>query len=84
MIHHAAADFWVAYRALPAEVQALADRAFALLKSDPHHPSLHFKKVLSFRSIRVGIHHRALGVEVRGGILWFWIGNHAEYDRLVK
>jgi hypothetical protein len=23
------------------------------------------------------------GVDVEGGILWFWIGEHAEYDRLV-
>jgi len=44
VIHHAAPDFWSSYRALPANIQTLAGRAFALLKADPHHPSLHFKK----------------------------------------
>jgi hypothetical protein len=83
VIHHAAPDFWSAYRALPANIQSLADRAFALLKADPHHPSLHFKKVDRFWSVRVGLHYRALGVAMGDGILWFWIGTHAEYDRLV-
>jgi len=42
--HHASPDFWARYRALPAPVQELADKAFDLLKADPKHPSLHFKK----------------------------------------
>ena len=83
MIHRAAGDFWSLYRAQPANIQALADRAFALLKADPRHPSLHFKKANRFCSVRVGLHYRVLGVEIRDGILWFWIGTHAEYDRLV-
>lgn len=34
-------------------------------------------------SVRVALGYRALGV-VRGkDILWFWIGSHADYDRLV-
>lgn len=82
MIHHAAPDFWISYRALPANIRTLADRAFSLLKANPHHPSLHFKKADSFWSVRVGLHYRALGVGVWGGVLWFWIGTHADYDRL--
>jgi hypothetical protein len=35
-----------------------------------------------FWSVRAGIHHRALGVEHENGVVWFWIGTHAEYDRL--
>ena len=27
---------------------------------------------------------RALGKEVPGGILWGWIGTHAEYERLLS
>ena len=84
MKHQAAPDFWTCYRSLPANIQTLADRAYALLKSDPHHPSLHFKKVESFWSVRVGIHHRALGIDVKDGILWFWIGSHTEYDRITR
>ncbi len=83
MIHRATPDFWTLYRALPAPVQSLADKAFALLKADPRHASLHFKKVGQFWSARVGIHYRAVGVDLPDGVLWFWIGSHAEYDKLI-
>jgi hypothetical protein len=81
--HHATPEFWACYRGLPASVQKLADRAFAMLKADPRHPSLHFKKVGSFFSARVGLYHRALAVESPDGALWFWIGTHADYDKLI-
>jgi hypothetical protein len=64
-------------------VQEVADRAFALLKADSHHPSLHLKKVGRFWSARVGLRYRALAVESSDGLVWFWIGPHAEYDRLI-
>lgn len=83
MNHHASPDFWSCYRALPKEVQALADKSFGLLKGNPKHPSLHFKKVGRFWSARVGLHYRAVAVEVPDGLLWFWIGTHADYDKLV-
>lgn len=66
------------------DIRALANRAYALLKDDPKHPSLHFKKIDVFWSVRVGIHYRALGMDVKDGILWFWIGSHAEYDRITS
>ena len=83
MNHYASPEFWARYRALPAEVQSLADKSFALLKSDSRHPSLHLKKVGDYFSVRVGLFYRALGVEVKDGVSWFWIGTHAEYDKLV-
>jgi hypothetical protein len=82
--HHASPQFWRCYDALPERVRSLADNNFDLLKADPAHPSLHFKHVGRFRSVRVGMHHRALGVDVVDGVLWFWIGSHAEYDSLVS
>jgi hypothetical protein len=81
--HRASSRFWQAYDKLPPEVRELADAAFALLKRDPRHPSLHFKKVGRFWSARVGAHHRALAVEHDDALLWFWIGRHDEYDRLI-
>ena len=84
MTHHASPAFWACYHALPAPMQALADKAFGLLKTDPRHPALHFKRVGAFWSARVGLHHRALGVQIPEGVLWFWIGTHAEYDTLVR
>ena len=83
MKHRAAPDFWPCYRSLPDEVRDLADKSFALLKSDPRHPSLHFKKVDKLWSVRVGARHRAVGVGLPDGVLWFWIGTHAEYDRVI-
>jgi hypothetical protein len=69
---------------LPDAVKAIADRNFELLKAAPRHPSLHFKSVGQFRSVRVGRNYRALAVASDGDLIWFWIGTHAEYDRLVR
>ena len=84
MKHRASRRFWDCYWALPPEVQRLADANYALLKADERHPSLQFKKVDRFRSVWVGLHYRALGVEDGEDLVWFWIGHHAEYDRLVS
>jgi len=81
--HHASPTFWRCYEALPERVQKLARKCYNLLKSDPRHPSLHLKKTGRYFSVRIGLRHRALGVEANDGILWFWIGTHAEYDRLL-
>jgi hypothetical protein len=81
--HKASRRFWACYEALPTEVQRLADANYALLKRSPSHPSLQFKQVGRFRSVRVGLHYRALGLQSDDDVLWFWIGHHAEYDRLI-
>jgi hypothetical protein len=83
MKHFAGPAFWECYRKLPTHIRALADKNYALLKEDPRHPSLHFKKVGHFWSVRVGAHYRALAVEVDDGLLWFWIGSHADYDAMI-
>jgi hypothetical protein len=82
--HLATSRFWRCYRALPVEVRQLADRNFGQLKADASHPSLHFKKVRTFWSARVGLHYRALATEVDEDRAWFWIGSHAEYDKLLS
>lgn len=84
MRHHASSAFWQAYSELPDEVRALADKSYALLKDDPRHPSLHFKKIGRFWSVRVGLRHRALAIEHLDDLVWFWIGDHATYDRLIR
>jgi hypothetical protein len=81
--HFASPEFWGLYRALPQSVRELADRSFALLKNDSRHPSLHLKKVGRYWSVRVGFHYRAVAAEVSGGLLWFWIGSHEEYNKLM-
>jgi hypothetical protein len=82
--HFASRRFWTAYEALPLQVRKLADANFLLLKRDPRHPSLQFKKTGRFWSVRVGLRYRALATEADGGYLWFWVGPHADYDRLIR
>jgi hypothetical protein len=81
--HFASPDFWLCYHQLPIATQETANKNFILLKSDARHPSLHFKKVGKYYSARIGLNYRVLGIEVVGGVLWFWIGNHSEYDKII-
>jgi hypothetical protein len=76
-------QFWETYADLPAKIRTLADKNFQLLKADPHHPSLHFKKINNLWSVRVGANYRALGFDHDDCVLWFWIGSHADYDKLI-
>jgi hypothetical protein len=83
-MHYTTKRFWKCYDTLPEEVQRVADQNYELLKADPSHPSLHFKKVGDYWSVRAGRGYRALGVETTKGISWVWIGPHAEYDKLLR
>ena len=70
---------------LPPEVQAEAKRAYRLFQNNPAHPGLYFKKVGGedpIYSARIGLGYRALGVMRGNRVVWFWIGGHAEYDRI--
>ena len=60
MTHFATPEFWFWYRQLPESVRDVADKNFGLLKENPHHPSLRFKKIGEFWSARVGRGYRAL------------------------
>ncbi len=84
MNHFTVPSFWVEYEKLPKFIQKLADKNFKILKENLTHPSLHLKKTKKFWSVRIGIKHRALAIEIDNGLLWFWIGTHASYDKLVK
>ncbi len=84
MKHYASPDFWTCFEVLPDPVKELARKNYELLKENPHHPSLHLKQINTYRSVRIGLHYRALGVDVEDGILWFWIGTHTDYDKLLR
>jgi len=86
MNHLASPEFWESYQRLPPSIQKLADKNFRLLKANPSHPSLQFKRVGNYRAARVGAHYRALGIETGDGenLVWFWIGSHAQYDHILK
>jgi len=82
--HRATTRFWSCFDKLSVPVQKTARKNYDLIKSNPKHPSLHFKNVGDFWSARVGIHYRVLAVEDEKDLIWVWIGTHDEYDRLIK
>ncbi len=73
--------------ALPADIRQLAQVAYRRFDQNPAHPSLHFKKVHPIRpiySVRIGIDYRAIGELDGNDMVWFWIGPHGEYDKLLR
>jgi hypothetical protein len=71
---------------LPRHVQEQAKEAYLQFSADPQHPSLQFKQVHPSRPIfsaRVGLGYRALAVRENDVLVWFWIGSHSDYDRLI-
>lgn len=84
MRHRADHEFWKCYDRLPDEIRQLADRTFQVLKENPRHPSLRFKKIGRRWVARVGLNYRALALEIDGDYFWYWIGPHDEYERLIK
>ena len=54
--------------------------------SDPNHPSLKFRQVHPSEpifSVRIGLHWRAIAVVENEVAIWFWIGSHSDYDKLL-
>ena len=71
-MHYTTRRFWTCYNDLPESVQRNADQCYKLLKSNPSHPSLHFKKIGNkYWSVRIGLDYRALGVEWKLGFRGF-------------
>ena len=85
MNSRASAAFWRRFQALPPDVQAKAREAFARFLEDPANPWLAFKKLRGFPnywSVRATLSCRAVAVREGDTLIWFWIGNHAEFDRV--
>jgi hypothetical protein len=79
--------FWKMYLALTPEVQNQANLAYAQFREEPYHPSLQFKRVHSTKPIysaRVNMNYRAIGVLNDSNIIWFWIGSHREYEKILQ
>jgi len=86
-VHKTTTRFWKYFDALPKEVQQRAREQFEFLKSNPYHPSLYFKKVGKFWSVRISNFYRALAIkdgEDYIWVIWVWIGTHEEYERMIK
>ena len=83
-MHRANPRFWRRFEQLPTFVQQTARRNFQLLISNPRHPSLRFRNVGPYWSARVGDSYRALAYQDGEDFVWFWIGGHDEYDRIIR
>ena len=62
-MHRTTRRFWECLDNLTEDIQNVARKNYALLKVNPRHPSLQFKKLGKFWSARVGLNHRALAIE---------------------
>ncbi len=79
-------DFLARFARLPVEVQARARRNYRLWRENPAHPSLRFKRIHGrepLYAVRIGLGWRAVGLVEGDLVTWFWIGSHADYDKLI-
>ena len=83
-MHRTTKRFWRCFDNLSDSVKKVSKKNFELLRTNPLHPSLHFKKVGEFWSVRAGINHRALAIDDGEDFIWVWIGTHSEYERMIK
>ena len=78
-------EFWRAFNRLPPKVQETAHKNYTLWQQEPTLKSLAFKKIKDdLWSVRAGSGYRALATFIDGSYVWFWIGPHDEYERLLK
>jgi hypothetical protein len=86
VISKASSRFWKAFEQLPPEVKARAKQAHTLWMNDSRHPSLQFKKIHDRSNVwcvRIDLNWRALCVRDGDEFVWFWIGTHADYERML-
>jgi mRNA-degrading endonuclease RelE of RelBE toxin-antitoxin system len=80
-------EFRKLFADLPEQVQKQTRTAYRQFKEDPNYPSLRFKKVhpeLPIYSARISKNYRAVGQLDGDTAIGFWVGSHAEYDRLLE
>ena len=87
MNSHITNNFLDCYSKLPDKIKQSARKSYKLWKENPNLPGLEFKRVhtkMTIYSVRIRIGWRALGVVENNDIIWFWIGSHADYDKILK
>ena len=87
MISHTSERFRKIFAELPKQIQQQAREAYKQFAKDPFYPGLHFKQVHPTKpiySVRINIDYRAVGIQSEDEIIWFWIGSHGEYDKLLR
>lgn len=83
-MHRTTTRFWKHLEKLPKAVRQLAEKKFELLRNNPSHPSLHFKKTGKVWAARIDRNHRAIALKDGEDFIWIWIGKHDEYERIIQ
>ena len=87
MNSHATERFRLTLKQLPEEIRRNTQEAYDLWQQDPQHPSLHFKRIHATKpvySVRVGLGWRAVGIRRGNDMVWYWIGSHTDYEKLIS
>ena len=86
MISRTNPRFWDAFGRLDPETQRKVRRAYELFQNDPRNSGLRFKRVQGTRNLysaRIDSNYRALA-RVEGDVaIWYWVGPHDEYERMI-
>ena len=72
---------------LPSDIRQHAREAYKRFNQNPAHPSLNLKRVHPRRpiySVRISMNYRTIGELDGTDMIWFWIGSHGEYDKLLR
>jgi hypothetical protein len=84
---HLTTQFIKNFRVLPDRIKNLARKNYKFWRDNHYHPSLNYKEVkegTDVYSVRIGIGWRAIGVIKNDNIIWFWIGSHADYNKIIE
>ena len=87
MKSHVTNQFIKRFNTIPLRIQRLARKNYKLWKENHYHPGLKFKEVKpnsNIYSVRIGIGWSAVGIVEANTIIWFWVGSHSEYDKIVE
>ena len=79
--------FRKAFDNLPENIKSLAKKTYNIWKDDPYHKILKYKQIHSSKeiySVKIGKGWKTLGLKREEKMVWFWIGSHADYDKLIK
>ena len=86
VISHTNKQFRKLLAELPPEIQKQARQAYLTWLRDSWHPSLRFKQIHPtdpIYSVRISLGWRTVGIRSGDIVIWYWIGSHADYDKLI-
>mgnify|MGYP001344808296 CR=1 FL=1 len=79
------ASFIKTFDKLPIEIKRQTVETYIKWKLNPKMLSLDFKNIRkNIYSIRVGLNYRAFAKKDKDTYMWFWIGSHEDYNKMIK